>query len=183
MADERVIHSEQIYDGKVVHLRVDTYERDGVTFDREIIQHGGAVAMIPFDEDGNVILVRQYRAAADQELLELPAGGLEPGEARLDCARRELQEEIGYYPNTLIELGGFFVAASYTTEYITIYIARDLSPSTLPPDVGEDIAVERVPFEDALSLAVTNKIEDSKTLIGLMWAAQQTPASGPPGGS
>lgn len=173
MADERVVHSEPIYDGRVVHLRVDTIERGGVTFEREIIQHSGAVAMIPFDEYGNVILVRQHRAAADRELLELPAGGLEPGESRLDCARRELQEEIGYRPGTLIELGGYYVAASYTTEYITIYVARDLTPSRLPGDAGEDITVERMPFEQALALAVANEIEDSKTLIGLMWAAQQ----------
>lgn len=174
MTIERVIGSRQIYDGRVVHLRVDTIERDdGKVYEREIIQHSGAVAMVPFDADGNVILVRQYRSGCGGLLLELPAGGLEPGEAREDCARRELQEEIGYYPEELTLLGGFYVAASYTTEYITIYACRGLRPSRLAGDVDEDIALVRLPFDEALRMVRSNEIEDSKTLIGLNWAAHK----------
>lgn len=172
MPQERIISSEEIFNGRVVNLRVDTIAlEDGHTFKREIIQHGGAVAMVPIDEDGNVILVRQYRAGAQKPLLELPAGGLEPGEPREVCARRELQEEIGYFPEELVELGGFYVAASYTTEFITIFLVRKMHPSRLEGDVDERIAIERVPFESALQMALTNQIEDSKTLIGLVWAA------------
>jgi ADP-ribose pyrophosphatase len=173
MTGERIIGSERIYDGRVVHLRVDTVAlEDGHTFTREVIQHGGAVAMVPLDEYSNVILVRQYRAAADKHLLEIPAGGLEPGEPREECARRELQEEIGYYPEDLIELGSFYVAASYTTEHITIYLTRKMHPSQLVGDTDERIAIERIPFRRALNMALTNEIEDSKTLIGLVWAAR-----------
>ncbi len=172
MPAERVIQSEHIYEGRVVHLRVDTVAlEDGRTFTREVVQHKGAVALVALDEKGNVILVRQYRAGAQKPLLEIPAGGLEPNEPREECARRELQEEIGYYPEELIELGGFYVAASYTTEYITIYLTRHMRPSQLRGDVDEHIAVERIPFRQALRMALDNEIEDSKTLIGLMWAA------------
>jgi len=173
MAHERVISSKMVFEGRVVNLRLDTMELDGQTFEREIVQHLGAVAMIPFDDQGNVILVRQYRAGAASELLELPAGSLEPGEDRVDCARRELQEEIGMIPDTLEKLGEFWVAASYTTELITIYIARGLKPSKLEADHDERIEVVTMPFEQALHMALANEIIDSKTLIGLMWAAHQ----------
>src|SRR5574341_975850 len=166
---ERIVSSERIFDGRVVKLRVDTVALDnGRTYRREIIQHNGAVALVPIEEDGSVILVRQYRAGAAKNLLELPAGGLEPGELREVCARRELQEEVGLYPDELIELGGFYVAASYTTEFITVYLARELRPSVLTGDVDEHISVERMQFEQALDLALRNQIEDSQTLIGLM---------------
>jgi ADP-ribose pyrophosphatase len=174
MTEERIVGSEDVYDGRVVHLRVDTIRRaDGQTYRREVIRHGGAVAMVALDEDGQVFLVRQYRAGAERLLLEIPAGGLEPGEPPAACARRELQEEIGYYPEEMVELGGFWVAASYTSEYITLYLMRNLRPSRLEGDLDEDISVERVPFEQALQMALSNEIADSKTVIGLVWAARR----------
>lgn len=173
MSQERIIKSQAIYEGKVVNLRVDTVTLGGEeTYEREIILHHGAVALVPLDENGDVILVRQYRAGAERELLELPAGGLEPGEACEACARRELQEETGFYPETLKEMGRFWVAASYTTEAITIYLARGLRPSHLHPDPDERITIARMPFTEALQAALSNQIEDSKTIIGLVWAAR-----------
>jgi ADP-ribose pyrophosphatase len=173
VTEERVVSSKSIYKGRVVNLRVDKVTRDGEqTFSREIIEHNGAVAMVPLDAQGNLMLVKQYRSGAARELLELPAGGLEPGEARDECARRELQEEIGMYPEELIELGRFYVAASYTTERITIYLARNLRPSVQPGDADEAIAMVQMPFKSALEMALTNQIEDSKTIIGLLWAAR-----------
>lgn len=181
MPEEQIVDSQQIYSGRVVHLRVDTIALDdGHTYQREVIEHGGAVAMVALMESseagphdvGEVLLVRQYRAGAHKPLLELPAGGLEPGEPREECARRELQEEVGYFPEELVELGGFYVAASYTTEFITIYLARGLRPSRLAGDADERIAVERLPFAQALQMALANQIEDSKTVIGVVWAAR-----------
>lgn len=173
MPEERVIHSEQIYNGRVVNLRVDTIERDdGRTYDREIIQHSGAVAMVPLVANGDLLLVRQYRSGSQRHMLELPAGGLEPDEQPEDCARRELQEEVSQYPDELIRLGGFFVASSYTTEYITIFLARGLHPSSLVGDVDEQIEVVRLPFKEALRMALDGEIEDSKTVIGLTWTAR-----------
>ena len=173
MPEERVIESKTIYDGRVLNVRVDTIATDdGQTYQREIFQHPGAVAIVALDEDGRVIMVRQYRAGAGNDLLELPAGGLKPGESREECARRELQEEIGYYPEQLVELGYFWVAASYTTEMITIYLARDLRPSKLRGDDDEQIDIERMPFKKAVGQALSNQINDAKTLIGMLWAAR-----------
>jgi ADP-ribose pyrophosphatase len=173
MPQERVLKSRAIFEGKIVNLRVDTVTLGGEeTYEREIILHHGAVALVPLDENGDVILVRQYRAGAERELLELPAGGLESGEECEECARRELQEETGFYPETLEELGRFWVAASYTTEAITIYLAGGLRPSPLPPDQDERIAIVRMPFAEALQAALSNQIKDSKTIIGLVWAAR-----------
>lgn len=174
MTQDTVINSRAIYDGSVVHLRVETIQMpDGDTYEREVIRHNGAVALLPLEPDGSVIFVRQYRAGCDKELLELPAGTLNPGEDREACARRELQEEVGLYPARLTEIGQFWVAASYTSELITIYLAEEMHPSRLPPDKDEHIVVERLPFERALQMAYANEIEDSKTLIGLMWAAKR----------
>lgn len=173
MSHERVVSSKMIYDGKLVHLRLDTIRLEDQTFEREIIQHLGAVAMVPFDADGNVVFVRQYRAGSASDLLEIPAGTLEPGEDRLDCARRELQEEIGMFPETLEKLGDIWVAPSYTTEMITIYIATGLKPSKLAADHDERITTVAIPFDKALEMALSNEITDSKTLVGLMWAANK----------
>lgn len=173
MADEKILSSEMIYQGRVVNLRVDTITVDGEqTFRRELILHGGAVALVPLDEDQNVILVRQYRSGSGKEMLEIPAGGLEPGEPRDECARRELQEEVGLYPDEMIEMGSFYVASSYTTELITIYLAHRLRPSIQLGDIDEQITVVVMPFREALHMALTNQIEDSKTIIGLVWAAR-----------
>jgi len=173
MSRERVVKSRAIFEGKIVNLRVDTVTLGGEeTYEREIILHHGAVALVPLDENGDVILVRQYRAGAERELLELPAGGLEADEECEQCARRELQEETGYYPEILEELGRFWVAASYSTEAITIYLAKGLRPSQLPADKDECITIVRMPFAKALQVALSNQIEDSKTIIGLVWAAR-----------
>ena len=170
--EERTLESKQIYSGRVVDLHVATVELpDGERTQREIIHHAGAVAMVPITDDGEVVLVRQYRSGAQKPLLELPAGGLEPDEDIESCAQRELQEEAGFYPEELIRLGGFYVAASYTTEYITIYLARNLRPAALHGDMDEFIEVVTMPFAEALRMAQTNQIEDSKTIIGLTWAA------------
>jgi ADP-ribose pyrophosphatase len=172
MTEEQVVHEETIYEGRVVNLHIETVDRGGQLFEREIIHHGGAVAMVPIDKQGRVYFVEQYRSGARKTLLELPAGGLEPNEEREACARRELQEEIGQFPETLTELGGFYVAASYTTEYITIYLAEGLRPSIREGDIDEEITVRSIPLDEALQLALTNQIVDSKTVIGLVWAAR-----------
>lgn len=168
----KIIASRYVYKGQVVTLRIDTAALGGGrTHDFEIIEHGGAVAMVPIDDDGQVYLIRQYRDSIQKPLLEIPAGVLERNESPVECARRELQEEIGYYPEQLEELGGGYLAPGYSTEYITIYLVQGLRPSRLIGDVDEDISVERIPFRQALRLALENEIEDAKTILGVVWAA------------
>jgi ADP-ribose pyrophosphatase len=174
MDKPKLISSRSIHEGRVVRLHIDTLDLgDGSTTDLEVMYHGGAAAILPFETDDSVILVEQYRRGSDQVMLELPAGGLDEGESPDDAARRELQEEIGFYPEQLEFLGHFWVAASYTTEKISIYIARDLRPSTLPADLDERIKIVRMPFDEALEMALDNRITDAKTVMGLIWAGHK----------
>jgi len=170
---EKIRHTERIYDGALVKLDLLEVELpDGSTGKREIIRHPGAVAVIALDSD-DVILVRQYRSAARKTMLELPAGTLEPDEAPEDCATRELQEEAGYKPGKLDAIGGFFNAAGYTTEYIHLYIATDLTPSHLDGDVDEFIEPVRLSLTDTLAMIERGDIQDAKTIIGLLRVARR----------
>jgi ADP-ribose diphosphatase len=172
--NETVLSSRTIFEGKVVHLKIDTVSIEGAdhTFEREIIQHNGAVAIVPLDKNDEVTLVRQYRAGSAGLLLEIPAGGLNKGEDPLEAARRELQEEIGMYPEELIELGRFWVAPSYSTEQIVIYLTRAMRSSKIPGDSDERIEIVKMPFKQALEQALNNEIRDSKTIIALTWTAR-----------
>ncbi len=170
--NRQVAATRRVYEGQVVSLRVDRVAlKGGRAHDFEIVEHSGAVAMVPVDDEGNVYLIHQYRDSIQKALLEIPAGGLEPNEPPIECARRELQEEIGCYPEQLEELGGFYLTPGYSTEYLTIYLARGLRASHLRGDVDEDIGIKRMPFQQALKLALTNEIQDAKTILGLLWAA------------
>ncbi|GAB4450015.1 MAG: NUDIX hydrolase [Anaerolineae bacterium] len=174
MFSETIIESQTIYTGRVFDVELDTVRLpDGRTGTREIIRHGGAAAIVPIDDEGCVIMVRQFRLPANRELLEIPAGGLDsPDEPPRDCAIRELQEETGYRPGELVALGGFFVAPGYTTEYIHLFLGRHLTPSRLEMDSDEYIAVTRVPFDEALAMAYDGRLIDSKSIIALVRAAR-----------
>jgi ADP-ribose pyrophosphatase len=175
--DEKIIKSEELYIGKLVHLYRDTVELpDGTHTPREIIRHPGAVAAVPLvdgDSGLHVILVRQYRTAAQKLLLEIPAGTLEPGEKPDAAMDRELQEEIGYRAGTLERLLGEYTAPGYTTELIHIYLATDLTPARLAGDADEFIEAVTLPFDEALGMVLRGDIEDGKTIIGLLLAARR----------
>lgn len=173
MEPERIVRSRRIYEGKVFNVRLDTVEVNGGEYPREIIEHPGAVAIVALDDRGNVILVRQYRSAAAETLLEIPAGGLEPGETPRDTAIREMQEEVGLIPENLIELGYFWVAGAYDTEKITVFLSDRFRESSLSSDPDEQIEIVRMPFAEALAMVKSNAITDAKTLIGLNWAAER----------
>jgi ADP-ribose pyrophosphatase len=118
-------------------------------------------------------LVRQYRTAAKRVLLEIPAGTLEPNEASEDAAIRELREEIGYRPQSMERLGGIFAAPGYTTEYIHLYLARDLIYDPLNADSDEFIETITIPLPEAIQKIIEGEIEDGKTVSGLLLAAKQ----------
>lgn len=165
----RVLSSEVVYDGKLFDVRLDVIAMNGgVEARREIIQHPGAVCMVPVDGDGRLLLVSQYRHAATSRLLELPAGTLEPGETPQPAAVRELQEEVGMFPETVAALGGFFVAPGYTTEYIHLFVCRDLRPEPLAADDDEDITVHATPLADALAMIEDGRIVDGKSVLGIL---------------
>lgn len=160
----------QIYKGRTITLREDLLERDDGSFTKwSVVEHPGAVAMIPLDELGNVILVNQYRYAAKENLLELPAGTCEIGELPIETARRELREEIAMDSAELSPFGGFFTAPGFTNEFIHLFIARNLFPANEDePDEDEDIEIQVIALKDVESLIESGEIRDAKTIAGLM---------------
>ncbi|MBE2184117.1 MAG: NUDIX hydrolase [Anaerolineae bacterium] len=162
-----------IYSGRVVNLVVaDVQLQNGMTSKRELVRHPGAVAIVAIDATDHLLLVRQYRFAAQQVMTEIPAGTLNPGEDPAFCAGRELQEETGYKAGELISLGGLFVAPGYTTEFIHLFLAYDLSESRLAMDDDEFIDVQRVPFNDALAMIDHGQIIDGKSIVALLKVAR-----------
>lgn len=165
----RTISSTVGYEGHLFDVVVDTIEMEGgVVATREVLKHPGAVALVPVTDDGNLLLVTQYRHAAGGRLLELPAGTLESGEDPAEAAVRELQEEVGKAPGRLEPLGGFYVAPGYTSEYIHLFVATDLRDSRLAGDEDEDIEVEVRSASEALAAIDSGEICDAKSVIGVL---------------
>ena len=169
---EPPFESERVYDGEIVKLRVSRYRREsGLVVRREVIDHPGAVVMVPVEDD-HVLMVRQPREAIERRLLELPAGKRDhPDEDPLECAQRELAEEVGREAGTWRDLGGFYTAPAIVTEFIYCYLATDLRPSDVEP--LEDEEIEVVPWPLAALPALIAQVHDAKSLIGLLRLARE----------
>jgi len=168
---EPTIESKDIYQGRIIKLRVDTVQLpSGRTTTREIVEHEDAVCVVPIDENNNVLMVRQYRKAAQLNLLEVPAGGVEAGETPDETALRELQEEVSVTSGSLRRLSGFWVSPGWATEFMHAYLATDLTPASLPADDDEYISVERVPLDSIPGLIESGEIQDSKSIAALLLA-------------
>ncbi|HRN49877.1 MAG TPA: NUDIX hydrolase [Anaerolineales bacterium] len=171
MATYKTISSELAYRGQKFSVRRDILETsDGREAIYDTVVHIGAVSMVPVDADGKILLVRQYRHSTGKQLLELPAGTLEPGEAAEVTAQRELREEIGMGAGVLTLLAEFYLAPGYSTERMWIYLAQELVPDALPPDQDEDLEVVRLSLEECLAAIGSGEIEDAKTMLGLYMA-------------
>ena len=164
-----LIDSERIFEGRVFTIRRDNLRTpDGRTTKFDIVEHHGSVVIVPVDEEGNLLLVRQYRHAAVDNLLELPAGVLELNEEPALSAARELREETGMAAKNLVELGKFYLAPGYSTELMTVFLATNLYINPLDPDADEFLEVEKIPLAEALSIAEAGKMPDAKTLAALL---------------
>ncbi len=161
------IESRLAYEGKIINLRLDTYQFDEEPKVAEIIEHSGAAAIIPIDSSGKIILARQWRRAAEEILLELPAGMLEKGEEPLACAKRELQEETGFGSDHITPLGGFYTAPGFCTEYIYLFVAQELYPAPLQADDDEVIELQLFSLDQIDELIEKNQITDAKTIAGI----------------
>lgn len=165
---EETLSSQSIYDGRALKLRVDTVlTADGRETSREIVEHSDCVAIVAIDSNNNVLLVNQFRKPIEKELLEIPAGGIEPGEDPVATVRRELQEETGYLPRKVKRLGDFYSAPGYCTEYLYLYLATDLTPSQLRAEDTASIRLVRVPISQISSLIASGSICDAKSIAGL----------------
>lgn len=155
--------------GTVITLYKDTVEVNGNIAEWDFIHHDGAAAVVAVNEDGKLMMVRQYRNALDRFTLELPAGKLdEPGEPTLSCATRELEEETGYKSNNFEYLMTLNTTVAFCNEKIDVYLARDLEKTHQNLDPDEEINVEIWALEDLLDLIYTGKMTDAKTVAGIM---------------
>jgi ADP-ribose pyrophosphatase len=169
------VHDEvEIHRGKVFALlRERVTLPNGVETDIERIEHPGASAIVPVLNDGQVVLIRQYRHAVRSHIWEIPAGTLSANEEPLMCARRELEEETGYRAGSFERLGEIVPVPGYSNERIHIFLATELSPAESALERDEVIEIHIVPLGEAVSRTLSGHIVDAKTIIGLMWAWQR----------
>jgi len=166
---EKKVATQQIYQGRAVNVRVDTVEKaSGIKTTREVVEHSDCIAVVALDEQGNMLLVRQFRHAVDRFLTEIPAGGIDPGEEPTDAVRRELQEEIGYFPRKIDKLGGFYATPGYGTEYLHCFLATDLVPARLVAEDTDDIELVRVSPDEIPQLIASGQICDAKSIAALL---------------
>jgi ADP-ribose pyrophosphatase len=160
-----------VYDGKLFKVvREKVRLANGNERPREIVVHPGAVALVPVDGDGRILMVRQYRRAAGRVLLEIPAGTREPDEDAETCARRELSEETGYKAATVERLAGFYSAPGFCTEWLECYLLTGLSESPGQADDDENIELERLTADEAIAAITRGEICDAKSICGiLLW--------------
>lgn len=168
---EKTLESKRVFQGRIVNLRVDTVELpDGRLASREIVEHTGAVAIVPLLEGGKVVMVKQYRQAAGQVLTEIPAGTRNADEDPEDCARRELIEETGYAAGKLTLMFSTYLAPGYFEEMLHTFLAEDLTPAHANHDDDEFLEVLTVDLEDAVDMITSGEVRDAKTVCGLLMA-------------
>jgi ADP-ribose pyrophosphatase len=163
-----------LYKGKVFRLSKERLTLpNGVTAELEIIRHPGAAAIVPLLDDHRVVMIKQYRHAVGQFIWEVPAGTLNPGESPIECARRELPEEVGYRAHSFRALGEIFPVPGYSDEHIHIFVATGLIPDRQNLDEDEVLDVKPIPLEEALEMVKRGEVRDAKTIIALYFTMLQ----------
>lgn len=174
----RLLSSEKIFAGLIFDVERDRLreEESGQELVREVVRHPGGAGGLPLLSDGRVALVRQYRHPARQELLEIPAGRIEAGEGPEECAAREIEAEVGLRPTRLEKLAEFYSTPGFCEERLYVYLATDLVPAPRHLDHDEVIDIIYLPLAEAVRLAQTGEIQDAKTIIALLLAADRQSA-------
>jgi ADP-ribose pyrophosphatase len=170
---EPTIESTYIYQGKVVNLRKDTVKLpNGKISEREIVEHAGAVSIVPVTGEGKIVLVKQYRKPVEKETIEIPAGKLNPGELPAECALRELQEETGF-TGKLDYKFSYYTTPGFSDEILHMFMAYDLKTAPLKGDEDEFVEKLEVSPQEALHMIVKGEIMDAKTIIGVLTLIQE----------
>ena len=168
---EETLRSESRFEGKILHLQLDTVRLpNGEAASREVIRHCGAVCVVALTDDGRVILERQFRYPVDEVITEIPAGKMDPGEAPLAAAQRELREETGYEAADWLSLGPFYPAAAYCDERIEMYLARGLRAGRQALDEDEFLNVFSLPLQELVQAICRGEIPDAKTQAAVLRA-------------
>ncbi len=166
---EKTISKEYIFRGEVINMRLDTVKTPlGNTSTRELVEHPGGVCVVPIDENGCVIMEKQYRRPFDTTLFEIPAGKLAPGEDPLECGKRELEEETGMCAKDYIGLGKIYSSPGFCNETIYMYLAKNLYKGKENPDEDELIETSRVPLGELVDMVLEGEITDAKTCVALL---------------
>ncbi len=171
-----VLSSKTIFRGRIFRVNVDRVrEPSGVVVQRDVVRHGGSVVVLAVDDAGPeplVLLERQYRYAAGQDLWEIPAGSIDPGETPLSGARRELLEETGYRARHWSRALFFYPTPGFVDETMTIYLARGLTPGPSQPEDDEFITCKLMPLSRVVDLILSGRIQDGKTIAAALWLAE-----------
>lgn len=166
---EKTISKDYKYKGRIINLRVDDAElENGKITIREVVEHHGGVCVAALDENGCLLMVRQFRYPYGEVLLEIPAGKLEKGENPLECGKRELEEETGYVAEKYTDLGRLYPTPAYVSEVIHMYFAQNLTKTCQHLDADEFLSVQHVPFADAVKMVMNGEIRDSKTQVAIL---------------
>ncbi|MGQ9514219.1 MAG: NUDIX hydrolase [Thermoproteota archaeon] len=165
----KILDSKTIYRGELLNLRIDTFRLHAKKVIREIVEHPGAVAVLPLLRSNVILLVKQYREAAGEVLLEIPAGTLRSGEGAKECAERELAEETGYVCGEIRKMFSCYLAPGYSSELINIFLAKKLVAGRASPEPDEEIRVVPVTFGEAKRMIRQENIRDAKTIAAILW--------------
>lgn len=183
---EHPLCSETVYQGRLLHAKRDRVQLpNGQESTREYLVHPGAAVVIPLFANGDVLLERQHRYPLHRDFLELPAGKLDPGETELECAQRELLEETGYAATQWHYLSTFYPCIGYSDERLVFFQARELQHLGDAPDHDEFLEILRLPMAEALEMVRDGRINEGKTVMGLLWlerfgTAAKAPEKGSP---
>lgn len=166
---EKKEHTQSIYKGKIIHVHVDDVSlEDGSCSKREIVSHPGAVGILAFTKAEEIILVKQFRYALNEVVLEIPAGRMDQHETHLECAKRELLEETGYTSDNITYLGQIYPSPGYSNEVIHLYIAKNCAYQKQQLEAGEFLDVEFHRIDALKQMILDNKIWDAKTVVALL---------------
>lgn len=166
---EKTLESKRVYEGRIINLRLDSVSlENGNTAMREVVEHPGAVGIVALKENGDIVMVKQYRKAVEQVLLELPAGKLEQGEDPADCAARELTEETGYTAGDLRYLVSFYTSPGFSNEIMHMFLATNLKEGKNDPDDDEMVETVEISRDRAMDMILKGEIKDGKTIAGIL---------------
>lgn len=169
IVEEKTISSEMIYEGRILNLRKDKVQvKDNKTSYREIVEHNGGVALAAVTPEGKMVMVRQYRKAAEKAVLEVPAGKIEKDEDHRLTAERELREETGYSAGKIEHITSFYSSIGYSTEVIYLYYATELTPGETDFDDNESIEILEYDLKELKEMVFSGAIEDAKTIAAIL---------------
>lgn len=171
--EEKTLKSELLYEGNILNLRRDLVTiKNGGTSYREIIEHREAAVMIPVTDEGKIVLVEQFRKALERAVLEVPAGKLEPGEAPIDAARRELREETGYSAASIEYMITYYPTVAYCQEKLYLFLCKNLTPGETDFDESESIEIHEYDLPTLKNMIMSGRIQDAKTIIAVLMLEQ-----------